>query len=1453
MTLPLLEKTRILNALKNATERLQAVEQQRSEPLAVIGMSCRFPGAANPDAYWQLLQDGVDATTQIPLDRFDVEQYFDPDTWAPGKMNVRGGGFLEDIDKFDAEFFGISPREAESLDPQQRLLLEAVSEAFEDAGLTREALRDSPSGVFIGITNSDYSRLIARSLSRVDAHFITGNTLNTAAGRISYHFALQGPALIVDTACSSSLAAVHLACNSLRAGECSIAIAAGVNAMLSPDSFIGLAKAGVLASDGRCKPFSAEADGIGRAEGCGAIVLKRLSDAERDGDEILALLRGSALNQDGASGGLTVPCGPAQERVIRRALQNARVNAADIDYVEAHGTGTPLGDPVELRALGNVLGSGRSPDRPLIVGSVKGNIGHGESAAGMAGLIKVILMLRHRSIPPQVNFKQPSPHVDWNALNLSIPTGVRPWTSAEKPRLAGVSGFGFSGTNVHVIVEERVAQQSSSGDHAAPSRSMNTFLLGLSAHSEPALREMASAYARTLANANVRDVCYSAATTRDEHAHRASFISQSREQLIETLDAFSRGQQNAAAHVTSGQPNEVVFLFAGQGVQCLGMGLDLYQQEPVFRSVVDECCTIAGRNLLRPDGLIDDTRHAQPALFVFQYALARLWQSWGVTPSAVIGHSIGEYAAACLAGVMTLEEGLHLVIERGRLMSEAPGNGAMAAVLAPEQRVREHVTFSHQLALAAVNGAENVVLSGDRVALNAALTTLQAHGIVCKPLTVSHAFHSGLMEPVLEPFRSAAANVEFRPPSIPFVSTLTGDFVHHELTSADYWVRQIASTVQLSRGLDTLLESRRSLILEIGPHPILSESRMRVIASCRRGQSESGQMLQALAELHAERSSIDWKAFYSGTGAQRVKLPTYPFQRRRHWFQPAAEDAIPETDCLFEVAWEQQENSAQPHPARWLILADQGGVAEELASALRRSREPHEILHADQPDRDIDHALTRLSQAHLNGPLHIVNLRGLNITADTAWESVQHEWLSAITIVQKLLKLEVPARVWLITRAAQAAGAHEVSILQAPLWGIGRTIALEHPDLFGGLIDLDPGSSDATCILREISNPSCQVAYRNGQRLVPRLQPLRATAASVTIQRTGAYLITGGTGGLGVALARWLIGMGAGHVFLVGRREPGAEVRALLNDQIRFIAADLSDEQAVQRMLQTIDAVAGLGGVFHAAGALDDAMLIHQNEERLATALAGKAWGALHLDRMLRGRRLDCVVYFSSLASVLGSPGQSNYAAANAMLDALAAQRRQQGEAVTSINWGPWREAGMAARGAEEPGALNRRGLCPLSNPQGLRLLHRILNHGSASVTAASINAREMRDSLAGVPLPMLDALAPVDHQPRAARELVDAADFASYLHERAAAILRLQSNQLPSTLSLQQAGLDSMMATELKNRVARELGVDLPIREFLSGASIQELASTLCRIQALSRAQEPAITGSAEMEEVVF
>ena len=1866
--------------LEKMQTKLNALERAKNEPIAIIGMACRFPGGADtPQKFWQLLRDGIDTIGEVPKSRWDIDAYYDPDPDAPGKMCTRFGGFLADVEHFAPQFFGISPREALTLDPQQRLLLEVSWEALENANQVPE--ESSSTGVFIGIANSDYAKVLAVAPEGLSAYSGTGTTLSVAAGRLSYTLEFTGPCMAIDTACSSSLVAIHLACQSLRQQECQMALAGGVNLILTPEVNVVFSKARMMAPDGRCKTFDAAANGYVRGEGCAVIALKRLSDAVASGDNILALIRGSAVNQDGASGGLTVPSGPSQEAVIRQALVSGSVNPAEVSYIEAHGTGTSLGDPIEMGALGAVFGKKRDVEAdPLLIGSVKTNVGHLEAAAGIAGVIKSVLALQHGEIPPHLHFNEPNPHIAWDEMPIKVVTERTAWPKEKKKRIVGVSSFGFSGTNAHIVLEASTGHNKRAGKNTnvAPA----PHLLALSAKRSDELKALTARYVDGLASAQLSEatlaeIVWTANTARSHFNHRLSVVADSKTELREKLAAFITGDAPALAGVCVGQvPNrdpKIAFLFTGQGSQYVGMGQRFYESESIFRQTLDRCVEIYASwtkrlpirgpqsdkslfDVIYPTkhqtthgerSLLDQTAYTQPALFALEYALFEVWTSWGIEPTVVMGHSVGEYVAACVAGVFSLEDGLKLITARARLMQALPQIGEMVAVQANEARVKKALRpFSKEVSIAAINAPESVVISGERQAVRQVVATLAGDGVKTKRLNVSHAFHSPLMEPILAQFRRVARRVTYSAPQISIVSNVTGKVISSEMATPEYWVNHIRQAVRFADGMKAINEQEVDIFVEVGPKPTLlgmgqlclsepvagrnpSIKAPRLwLPSLRPSEPDWTQILTTLGRLYVSGVPVRWSNVPTirdeAKRPRYVQLPTYPFQRERYWVEttnpsfaslppglanslyslshsyhhllgqrlhlpfsneirfesqfniqllpyldhhrfystmvvPAAShismvlsavkevfgqesciiesllvpqaftisdqgsrtvqlvfkpndhgaytfqlislqegeeannshawglygtgevrltarpadpepnsrggisrskvdiaavqarcpvvvssselsaslsqqkqfsggssfqwigttwfgDASREALCeleppeleedlnayqlypgvidagfvllthlglrvgdqtghekaispyvmfaiesyrfyqpkapqsklwyrvqlhdntsssdsqsiigdsylyddngqviaeaigielrpvterallgglnkklkgwLYEVAWHRSNaldrsndfsRSSPPKTTEivttrekgWLIFADEQGVGQQLASILSdTSRGDHCVLVFAGPTyrkisterykinpseaQDYERLLSDLDSV----PDGIIHLWGSGVIGDTLQNGLVSGCGSLLQLVQALAHRNWRSRLWVVTQGAMALDSTLLQVQQAPLWGLGRVIAQEHPELQPVLIDLDPSATsdfnfaaNVQALANELRVPDQenQLAYRQGERYVARLA--RTTLVSRTeretsgekedAERNNSYLITGGLGGLGLKVAAFLVEMGTRHLVLSGRSGASPSAQLVIDQlqeagaQIQVIKADVSNLADMTRLFSESFAETRLRGIIHAAGILDDGVLLQQSPTRFENVMAPKVAGAWNLHTLTADLPLDFFVCFSSAASLLGSPAQANYAAANAFMDGLAHYRHSLGLPALSINWGAWGEVGLAAQRMRDNKMRSQNSISP---QQGMTLLAELLGQNVAQIAVLPTDWDAFFAQFdANVNPPFLEAFKPESTSADSAEQAFQHQLEKAPIGERRALLMAHVGDHVATVLGSREVidpnqgffdmGMDSLMSVELRNRLQSSLGCWLPATLAFKYSTVEDLTNHL-------------------------
>lgn len=1509
------------NQSHNSTVKTQKLKVNAQSDIAIIGIGCRFPGAKNPEQFWQLLREGKDAITKS--DRWKQESW---------------GGFIENVDQFDPQFFGITPREAQSIDPQQRLLLEVSWSALEHAAISNDHLAGSNTGVFIGMSSSDYSQLRLHYGVDVDAYVGTGNAHSIAANRLSYLLDLKGPSLAVDTACSSSLVAVHLASQSLKTGECNQAIAGGVNLMLSSELTQTFSLAGMMAEDGRCKTFDAAADGYVRGEGCGVVILKRLEDAQRDGDRILAVIKGSAINQDGKSNGLTAPNGLAQQAVIRQALANANLTSAEISYIESHGTGTSLGDPIEVNSLKAVLDQER--DQTCYLGSLKTNIGHLEAAAGIAGLIKTVLCLQHQAIPPNLHFSQLNPLIDLSDSRISIPNQLQPWQNSDQNKYAGVSSFGFGGTNAHLVVGKATDLPKNNRDlgESGNEESKKVLehplqLLTLSAKSEAALTDLVLNYKdflRDNSEVNLGDICHTANTGRIHFNHRLAIAVDSSAQLQSQLANFTQGTLNASiihGEIANDTNNRIAFLFTGQGSQYVNMGYQLYQTQPVFKNAIDQCAEILESyldqpllNVLYPDSssltphpssLLNKTIYTQPAIFSLEYALAQMWLDWGVRPVALIGHSVGEYVAATVAGVFSLADGLKLVATRGKLMQNLSHEGEMYAIFANETTVKSIIEpFGEQLAIAAINSPQSIVISGAKIPVEEVISKFDIQGIKSKQLTVSHAFHSPLMNPILAEFSQVAESVSYSAPQIKLISNVTGCVVTEEIATPNYWVNHVVAPVRFADGMQTLQQENCQIFLEIGSKPILlgmgrsalatdnkqpNQTKIEWLPSLRPRKKDWQQILQSLGCLYTRGVAIDWHGFDRGYNKQKLALPTYPFQRQSYWltrntksgkskvevFVSSANKSESKQPDFYQIEWQIDQGklnnksgkySLHTNSKPWLIFADAHGLGAQIASSLEQHQQKvllYGDLHSDpkasKANRHVNpDQLTQLFKQHpeLAGIIYLTSLDNPHEPTITKINSYQQQHCTnVLNIVQALYQNSVNTPIWLTTRGNQEIdnSLDSSAVASSCIWGLANAIAMEHSEYWGGIVDLgqEPDATEAESLLEVIAaqNQEDRVVIRQDKVYVPRLQktadltPIRA----LEFADGNSYLITGGLGSLGLKIAQWLANKGAKNLLLLGRSKPSEYAQQEINKleqqgvNVNVIQVDITDYEALKNIVRSQElqvrshnkpvSQSPVKGIIHAAGVLDDGLLQGQTWARFEQVIAPKVAGAWNLHRATKDISLDFFVLFSSVASLIGSPGQSSYGVANTGLDAIARYRRSLNLPALSINWGAWGESGMAVKQG-----FKLQGLDLIKPEAGLNAFEQLITSELTQVGVISADWQQLSQKFPSlhqsnyfaqlVTKPAnsnkLEAKNQILTELLATKPENRPAYLTQYLQQAIAKILQLSPENLSVDDSLLDLGMDSLMVMEAINQLKTDLQLILYPREFYEHPQINGLAEYL-------------------------
>ncbi|HKV17921.1 MAG TPA: type I polyketide synthase [Mycobacterium sp.] len=1468
-----------------SADSVTTIDKRRSldEPIAVVGLGCRLPGGISaPDGLWQFLWDGQCSVGEVPPERWQPFDDGSSEVAAALSHTTRWGSFLENVDAFDAEFFEISLREAVKMDPQQRLLLEVAWEALEHAGIPANSLRRSQTGVFVGACFSEYGYLGSSNLPKVDAWSNTGGALSIIANRLSYFLDLRGPSVAVDTACSSSLVAVHLACQSLRLGDSELAIAAGVNLLLSPAVFHGFDQAGALSPTGLCHAFDADADGFVRGEGCGVVVLKRLSDAVRDGDQVLAVVRGSAINQDGRSNGLMAPNPAAQTAVLKAAYSQAGVHPHEVDYVEAHGTGTFLGDPIEARALGGVLGRGRPADAPLLIGAVKSNLGHLEAAAGVTGFIKAVLSVQKGQIPANLRYQNPNPHIPFDQLRLEVVAADREWPAVDRPRRAGVSSFGFGGTNAHVVIEQAPVVTM-----PVPQHESTVTTLVVSGKSEQRIAATAAKLAEWMATDGsgvaLTDVAHTLNHHRARHPMFATVCARDVTQAIAGLSALAAGKQHdglTGAH-DGNCGTGTVFVYSGQGAHWTGMGRQLLLDEPVFADAVAELEPLfvehigfSLREILTKGLPVSGDAEVQPVTMGLQLALTELWRSYGVTPDAVIGHSMGEVTAAVVAGALSVSDGLRVIRTRSQLMSRLAGQGAVALLTLDAEETAALIAGYPGVSIAVYSSPRQTVVAGPTAQVDAVIAAVLENGKFARRVNMEVASHTALMDPILTELRSALADLAPMAPAIPFISTVAANSMTPVL-DADYWVANVRQPVRFSQAIADL-HTNHAMFVEISAHPMLAQavsetlgdSHHHSVGTLRRDSDDSLSFHTNLNRTHTTRPPHT-----PHPQGPHVVLPSTPWEHTRHWMDFTAvtrrggnssgtdvsNDMVSTTSVIpaewyCEMAWPAQPLSSDLRSlcASWLVIGD-----DEIARGIGRIEEQTAETAVLTDDTD-EVELSNLIEGRdfvLYAP---------NTAASFETSGAYRLFNSARKLSAALAGMASPPKLIMLTRNAQPMNEGDrANPAHAVLWGLGRTLALEHPEIWHSVIDIDesvPAALAARYVVDETRGAAGedQIVYRAGTRRVARLQRPRAlpSESAEGLDKDCSHMVVGATGNIGPQLIQQLATMGATTVVAVSRN-PGTRLDALTDSlaaqgtTLVTVAADAADEESMSAVFERFGAdLPPLGGIYLAAFGGGPVTLSDMTDEDVTAMFAPKLDALAVLHKLSLSTPVRQFVLFSSISGLLGSRWLSHYAATTTFLDTFAYARRSAGLPATTINWGLWKSLADNQMEQERQITLDS-GLEPMPDEVAIQALCSALSP-AAPVRSTVVAADWTRLATAyrtRARLHIVDDLLPTESaEEKGSAPSTPETEFRQALrdsepaqrhdllveHVRAlvADAMSLASPQLVDPLAgFFQCGMDSLMSVTLQRSLSDSLGQPMPASVVFDYPTVVALADHLATI----------------------
>lgn len=1457
-------KNQLEEIQRQLAETKQALENEKSaqtEPIAIIGMSMRLPGKIkNADDLWRVLVNGVDCIEEIPANRWDKDALYDPDPNAPGKLYIKEGGFIEDIEYLDGPFFNISPIELESTDPQQRILLEVTHEAFENAGIDVNSLIGSDTGVFIGIDNVDYEarQIRSKDYKLISGYCYTGTGPTGASGRISYTMGLRGPCMTIDTACSSALTCTHVAIQALRNKDCKIAVVGAASIISEPDQSLNFCRLGALSPEARCKSFDDAANGYIRSEGVCAMIIKKLSDAQKDGDNILAIIKGSAVNQDGKSKRLTAPSTAAQGLMHNAALKNAQLQPTDIDYIEAHGTGTKVGDPVEVNGILLAYKNYRTKDKPLYIGAIKSNIGHMECNAGMASMFKVVTALQHDTIPKSIHFHTPNTLIDWDNIPVVVAKDNIPWKREnEKVRYAGVSGFGATGSNAHVIIGD--VPENPFPIYKEELRN-DIFVLPLSAKSEQALSDLASVYANFIQHSNhkLEDICAMAALRRAHFDLREVFVAKDRETLIEQLRDFAESNTyESKKKFETKEKIKTVFVFPGQGAQWLGMGKALIQNEPVYKSALEECNTVFKKyvdwdlleEISKPEqnSRLHEIDIVQPVLVAVEIALASLWMSKGIFPDAVIGHSMGEVAAAYVAGNISLDEAARIIITRSRLMKQLSGNGAMGATDLTEGEAKELLKgYEDKLSVAVINSKSSTVISGDPSALEEVFAKLEAQGRFNRKIKVDVASHSPQMDAIMDDLQNAIQSVEPQNSSIQFYSTALNSIVIGENLNADYWTKNLRNPVQFGKAVQSVLSESQVAFIEMSPHALLSHSineniqetgaQAVSVASFTRDKNELTEFYANIGELHASGFSIDWKSIYPNIG-EFVLLPNYAWQKERYWFDQEPEFlqaiSIGKKDIsknLYDIHWDQIEIKPTVVAKNVLIVKDTYGHYEAVEQALKEK-------NCNVTCIDLNDSLEKI-KADI-----VIHMRSFYK------ESAFSFYLDCgILSLQKLIHhfnaTNQHPKICVVTNGAFVVQQDKHTNLNASmLTGVLRTLENEHEEI--DFLQIDLSNEIQAEEIHQL--PSLVFAENSYKEIAVRKDTVYASGIQHTssvlkkskqIYADKTYVVVGGTSGLGLTTVQWLADKNAKNIAVISRSGAKNDTQRIFEQyttegiSIQDIKADVSNQDALKEALSSLQNIAG---VFYAAGILDDGSFENLTRAQFENVIQTKAIGAWNMHQLTQYAVLDFFVLYASAAGIVGSAGQSNYNAANTFMDALANYRSANQQVALSVDFGTIAEIGLAARQENRADRLAEQGVTAIQPEDLKHYFDDLFLSDATQVMAMEIDFSKWAEFNHAVLKNHFYSKVVHQTKDKAAVSASDKPDFVTpeeykkhikdRIKQHISSATKLNVAKIKEDETFKALGVDSLHALQLKNKLQDDFSLTLNVAAVWQYPTVQKLS----------------------------